>query len=214
MVSFEWHPGMSLSQKQKSIASLHQAAREQCQGIEKILEISSKSLEDLGVRSSAFNLKWLSSVANFPISVECAFQGSKVFLNGGPFTDLYEARPIDAKRDVRLRSSGNLKAFDFDGGNWPIEPQTAFYDWLYISALRENPEIADAILSFDGFTDIEFNPKKSINCQAYSAALFCSLYKQGMVDEVLEKRETFLNYCRSLDVSNARQDDTIQGSLF
>jgi hypothetical protein len=51
---FEWHPGFSKSQAQKSIASLHCAAAEA--GIAPVLEISSKSPDPLGVSLSAFNL--------------------------------------------------------------------------------------------------------------------------------------------------------------
>jgi len=51
-VDFKWHPGMSKSQKQKSILSLHESA--QNQGISSILEISSKSDVELGINLSAF----------------------------------------------------------------------------------------------------------------------------------------------------------------
>lgn len=212
-VSFQWHAGMSLLQKQKSIVSLHEAAKSQLPGVKKILEISSKSHEMLGKQLSAFNLTWNSPVTGFPISVECAFQGSKVFSEGGPYVDLYEADPRDAKRDERLRSSGSLTSFRFAGADWPIEPQTVFYDWIYLAALRENPDLANATLCYDAFTDIEFNPKKSINCQAYSVALFCSLHEQGKLDDALGSAAKFLNYCQSLTVNNSRQDDTRQGRL-
>jgi len=33
--------------------------------------------------------------------VENAFQGSKVFKNGGPFSELYFADPIKIKKDIR-----------------------------------------------------------------------------------------------------------------
>jgi hypothetical protein len=41
-VDFTWFPGMSVSQKQKSIDSLHEAATN-LPNVDKILEISSKS---------------------------------------------------------------------------------------------------------------------------------------------------------------------------
>lgn len=46
-VEFEWFPGMSISQKQKSIDALHQAVKKTL-NIETVLEISSKSRESLG----------------------------------------------------------------------------------------------------------------------------------------------------------------------
>ena len=46
-------------------------------------------------------------------------------------------------------------------------------------------ELADEITNYNGFTDIEFNPKKSINCQAYSAALYSSLQHSGLLKKSL-----------------------------
>ncbi|WP_048965387.1 DarT1-associated NADAR antitoxin family protein, partial [Escherichia coli] len=54
-VDFPWAPGMSKTQKQKSIRALHAAANEQ--GVNSLLEISSKSEDELGVKLSAFNLR-------------------------------------------------------------------------------------------------------------------------------------------------------------
>ena len=71
-----------------------------------------------------------------------------------------------------------------DGVKYPTKPETAFYDWIYITALRQNKELADYLLQFDGFTDIQFNPKRSINCQAKSAAYYVALVKTGQIDNV------------------------------
>ena len=65
----------------------------------------------------------------------------------------------------------------------PLIPKTAFYNWLYINALLENPELAQKVLEYDAFTDIEFNPGKSLNCQAEAAALFVALNRQGLIDQ-------------------------------
>ena len=81
-IEFQWYPGFAKSQAQKSIKSLHQAT-----DISPILEISGKSAEPLGVSLSAFNLLIL--IENDRMSVECAYQGSKVFEKGGPYKDLY-----------------------------------------------------------------------------------------------------------------------------
>lgn len=72
-------------------------------------------------------------------------------------------------------------------------PRTAFYDWLYLSALNQNKNLALHLLNFDGFTDIEFNPAKSINCQARAAALFVSLVRRNMLDDVLSSKDGFLS---------------------
>ena len=76
---------------------------------------------------------------------------------------------------------------------WDLDPKTAFYDWLYLHALNQNEELALHLLSFAGFTDIAFNPKRSINCQARSAALYVSLHKCGLLTEALSGRQAYLN---------------------
>ncbi|MBF0256706.1 MAG: hypothetical protein HQL47_09670 [Gammaproteobacteria bacterium] len=188
MVTFEWHPGMALSQKQKSIRALHQSA-----GLAgPLLEVSSKSENPLGRALSAFNLS-LRSEAGLSAPVECFFQGSKQFRQGGPFTDLYQARPIDAKRDERLKVSGDLQAFVFSGMAWPLQPQSAFYDWLYLNALQQQPRLMEAVQGFAAFTDIEFNPKVSINCQARSVALCVALHQSSLFEDALRSPTAFLD---------------------
>lgn len=189
-VEFTWHPGFALSQKRKSIASLHAAAEDA--GISPLLEVSTKSPEALGRALSAFNLK-VDSKAHGPIPLEAAFQGSKVFGGGGPFTDLYEAEAQTAKRDPRLRSCGAVVGFRFEGEDWPTEPKTAFYDWLYLNALARRPDLRSEILGFQGFTDIEFNPDRSLNCQAASCALFVALTRGDLLEAALRDQGSFLH---------------------
>ena len=187
-VDFEWHPGFAIVQKQKSIRSLHDAVRDQGIIEGNMLEISSKSPEALGRSLSAFSLTLKNE--NWPsCSVECAFQGSKVFERGGPFSDLYLASSREAKKDARLTNSGILVRFSLAGEDWPINPRTYFYDWLYINALVQNQELAEGLIDYKGFTDIEFNPAKSINCQAHSAALYVALKKSGKLESVLASKE-------------------------
>lgn len=190
LVEFRWHPGMAKSQKQASIRELHDSARAQL-SLGKILEISSKSEERLGVNLSAFNLRYpMENGTAAP--VEVVFQGSKVFENGGPYTDLYEVKSITAKKDKRILSSGELVGFQLEGIDWRLSPRRAFYDWVYLSALFENRELADQLVTFDAFTDIEFNPKKSINCQAHSAALYKKLVEVGELENAMASQDSFL----------------------
>lgn len=175
--NFVWQAGLSLTQKQKNIINLHDAVRRDSHYQNaRILEISSKSKDLLGVRLSAFNLTI--KYKGYARSVESVFQSSKVFRDGGPYTDLLLKASVEAKRDLRLKNSGPLIKFMYDGQEWEIEPKTMFYDWLYIQALLENPYFADQLLQYDAFTDIEFNPQKSINCQAHAAALYVALKKR------------------------------------
>lgn len=189
-IEFKWFPGMSISQKQKSIESLHEAANRK--GITSILEISSKSKENLGVDLSSFNLK-IRTRKNRLITVESAFQSSKIFEKGGPYKDLLGASSREAKKDERLRNSGRLIGFEIFDKEFPLIPRSFFYDWLYVNALSNHQEMCIQIIDFNAFTDIEFNPKKSINCQAYSAALFVTLKSNKRINEALEAPESFLN---------------------
>lgn len=188
-LEFEWYPGFAKTQAQKSIASLHNAAK--IKGINPVLEISSKSRDKLGIELSAFNLK-LTHKGKY-LSVECAFQGSKVFEQGGPYTDLYGASSRDAKTDERLKNSGKLIKFIFFDESFPTIPMTVFYDWLYIVALWQNPQLAQQILAYRGFTDIVFNPKRSINCQARSAALFIALNEKNEIENIANDKEYYIN---------------------
>ena len=188
-IEFQWYPGMSVKQKQRSIDDLHRKANEN--GCKKILEISSKSLEPLGVELSAFNLKTISIKNNVEFTVETAFQSSKIFENGGPYRDLLSKSPREAKMDPRIRNSGNLLGFRFFGVDFPTTPLTFFYDWLYINVLIKNNSLCDKIVEYETFTDIEFNPEKSINCQAFSAALFVSIVKNKIDYENIRDPKVF-----------------------
>ena len=48
---------------------------------------------------------------------------------------------------------------------------------------------------YTAFADIEFNPKRSINCQARSVFLFQGLRAAGVVDRALGSADAFLRVC-------------------
>ena len=186
----KWHGGFSPLQKQKNIRELHAVAT--ARGYTPALEISTKSEELLGRRLSAFHLKVHSDrIGDIPL--ESAFQGSKIFEKCGPNTDLYNVEPRIAKRDPRLRNSGRIVGFSFDGVDFPNTPRTAFYDWLYINAIFEYRDWLGPRLSrYAAFTDIEFNPQKSDNCQARSCALFAALLAVDLLDGAVDSPTAFL----------------------
>lgn len=188
-VDFPWHPGMAPSQKKKNVLELHQAARSR--GLLKLLEVSSKSEMEIGRRLSAFHQKVI--VGGRPYPLESVFQSSKEFEFGGPYLDLLSADPREAKRDPRLQNSGKLRRFYFGGEYFPLSPPTVFYDWLYFSAIFPEREWLRRLEQVDGFTDIEFNPARSVNCQARSCALFVSLEKRGLLDEAMSSFASFLS---------------------
>lgn len=184
-IAFKYHTGFALSQKRRSIASFHEAVGHACPG-SSILEVSTKSAEAVGVAMSAFNLRTAGLDGSRERPLENVFQSSKVFELGGPYRELLEVPPADAKRDPRLRSSGRLVWFDCGGQRWDTVPATLFYDWLYVGALWRNPKLAEQAARYDCFTDIEFNPARSVNCQARSAAMFASLWRLGLAKRAAE----------------------------
>ncbi|OOB77149.1 MAG: hypothetical protein BEN18_11160 [Epulopiscium sp. Nuni2H_MBin001] len=99
----------------------------------------------------------------------------------------------EAKTYEKLKTSGELAKFQYNKVDWELEPKTLFYDWLYINALSLdiNKHLANKLLEYDAFTDIEFNPEKSINCQAYSAALYVSLFRRGLLQQALRSSEEY-----------------------
>ena len=52
-------------------------------------------------------------------------------------------------------------------------------------------KLSKQIIEYDAFTDIEFNPTRSINCQAQAAAIFVSLYRKGLLQEALLDIDSF-----------------------
>lgn len=204
---------MAVSQAQKSIRSLHDAAQKKLH-VDKVLEISSKSTQELGIRLSAFNLMIKTLKYEREFSVECAYQSGKVFERGGPFTDLLRKNSIEAKKDPRLLTHGRLIKYRFFGTDWGLEPRTAFYDWLYLNALHKHPELATQVLQYHAFSDIAFNPERSINCQAYSAALYVSLHERGLLtSDVLRDQASYLRVIGDMKVSSARENTVIQDQI-
>lgn len=164
---FTWFPGFALSQKQKSIASLHEEIL-RIHPDAKILEVSTKSQSGTGETFSAFRLTYQGHF------LENLFQSSKLFEHEKIYPDLLEVPPKEAKRDPRLKNSGALLGFRWnDGTFWEIETGTAFYDYLYLKAVKDSrkPEEIQEIRDYQYFTDIVFNPAKSRNTQARSVAI-------------------------------------------
>ena len=196
-VRFEWHGGFALAQKRRNVDSLHRAVA--AQGMAgSLLEVSSRSDHPLGRHLSAFNLEVPLRALGRLIPLESAFQGSKVFEASGHQPAIYSMAGRDAKRAARAYDDAGelLVEFNFEGESWPLEPKTAFYDWLYLRALLEFSAdwraLADELAEFAGFTDLEFNPKRSFNCQARSCALFVALAAIGDVQEFTQGRDAFL----------------------
>jgi hypothetical protein len=205
-----WHSGFAPSQKKKNIEALHKAA--ETAGYSPLLEISTKSDEKIGQRLSAFSLRVKTKeVGDIPL--ECAFQGSKIFEQGGPYKDLYRTDPRQAKRDSRLQVSGKLIGFEFESFLFPIEPKTAFYDWLYITAIFPHREWLSRLHRYTAFTDIEFNPIRSINCQARSCALFLALKYRNLLEGAAASPTDFVETLTHYSYHPALHEPTKQSAL-
>jgi hypothetical protein len=202
---------MALKQAQRSVAALHSAAKQELPHVHRLLEVSTKSESELGTKLSAFNLFITTVKHEQTFSVESAYQASKVFERGGPYDDLLHMKSIDAKRDPRLVQSGRLIGFRFFGREWKLEPRTAFYDWLYMNALHRRDDLASEVLQYDAFTDIAFNPERSLNCQAYAVALYVSLSRRGLLStDTLKDPEAYLDVVRHATANNAHENSTPQ----
>lgn len=189
LIEFDWHMGMSFQVRQRSVISLHEAAKKA--GFKSVLEASSKSNELIGTKLSAFLL-----TNDEGIPVENLFQSSKYFYNGKQFSDLLTKTPKEAKTDIRLKESGSLQKFVYNDHDYPLEPKSLFFDWLYISVLFHsacNEKLKNDFLKlkFDAFSDIEFNPKKSFNCQARTLSLIVSLSNNGLIEDFLKEPVDF-----------------------
>ena len=58
----------------------------------------------------------------------------------------------------------------------------------------KNSNLIDEINNFDAFTDIVFNPKKSINTQARSVAIAKTLYNRNQFSDIrMNEFQAFFN---------------------
>ena len=184
IVEFTYVKGMAFSQKCKNVLSFHSSIQKQFPSA-KLLEISTKSYNPLGVALSAFNL----TLDGCPI--ECLYHSSKVFTDGTDFEFLKTYLPRDAKRYVRENGDRVLKCYRYNGKEISLDTRTLFYDFIYICALMQHPEVSSVLVEYDLFTDIEFNEKKGLNCQARSCAIYSYMLRTGSVDKYMGSMEDF-----------------------
>jgi hypothetical protein len=171
---------------------MHSAIKERFPSA-KILEVSSKSEDLLGVSLSAFNLAF--NYCGKRTTVETAFQGSKVFQNSGPYRDLLEVPSWEAKKDPRLTSNGLATGYldEYDIFH-TLGTDTKFYDMLYLNALSQNQILIEDLSIYDTFTDIEFNKTKlglqtgkSFNTQARACAIAAGIYRKAGLQGILNQ---------------------------
>lgn len=206
---FTFHSGFALAQKQRNIKAIHE--KFYCKYPDKkVLEVSTKSPELFGTQLSAFNVMY--NLNGSEVSLESIFQGSKVFENGGPYHDLYKVGPVEAKKDLRIKESGLIVGFDLAGRIFASDPKDYFYNWIYSSAIYSHFDYINKCREYDAFTDIEFNPNKSYNCQARTVAILRGLMKADKLDIAMESPEAYLDIVYRISSDNLIKAE--QRSLF
>ena len=184
IIEFDYIKGMAFSQKQKNVLSFHKSIQERFPN-KKIIEISTKSQSPLGVELSAFNLK----LDGYPF--ECVFQSSKIFEGGIQYEHLLYEEPKAAKSYIKENVSLPVIGFKYKGEFFETYPFSMFYDYMYISALLQSKKNLEDIANYDIFTDIEFNEKKQINCQARACAIYAYMLRLSKVEYYMSSKERF-----------------------
>ena len=169
-ISFKWISGMSYSQKCKRRDSLANEISK-LYDIKRWLEISTKSDKDIGVKLSALNLILKTSTGSD--SVENIYQSSKV---------------ID---------DGKIVSFKYNDCIFENEPTGMFYDYIYMYAFLQNKDLIHDFIQYDIFSDIEFNPNKSLNTQARAAAIFKTLCDNHSLG-IIKNQDDFKRYYKSI----------------
>ena len=194
---YDYYGGFSLAQKKRMIEAFHKKIRLDNPN-SKPIECTTKSDSEFGFKLSAFNLKLTLADGNkYP--VECVYQASKVDMNGSNNPDWLAIHPREAKENAK--ALGPLKCFRLDGVEFPLftnDCGSIFYDYIYIKALSENPDVAKELLNYDCFTDIL---AKSINgkpqgfaCVARACALYKIVVANADLDNVLKDYHNLLKY--------------------
>ena len=184
IISVAYVKGMAFSQKCKNVLSFHSSIQMQFPSA-KILEVSTKSYNPVGVALSAFNL----TLDGCP--VECLYHASKVFEDETSFEFLKDCSPREAKRYIRENGQKPLKCYKYEDKEISLATGTLFYDYIYIRALMQHPEVSSALIGYDIFTDIEFNEKKGLNCQARACAIYSYMLRTDTVQKYMSSMEKF-----------------------
>lgn len=246
-IEFDWHSGMSWQVRQRSSDAMHEAILQRYSkyGLkpDEILEVSTASHDyEVGQALSAMNLIYVDPETQESYPVENWFQSSKTFVKDGiergPYRELLGIRlakryvnPHPDKKTVEQHKGdmlfdniqreivgSQMSCFKMSGAEYPLLPRSAFYDYLYVSALcqPQNRSLAEGLMQFRVFTDIMFNPgtgkNKKFNTQARSCAIFASLAKRDKLDASIESFNAFVRIV--MYDPDPKFDCDIQPSLF
>lgn len=150
----------------------------------RVLEISSRSDEEIGRSLSAMRLPAARSDDERRLPVESIYQAAKCYGEQGPGEAL--SNGFNAKRhDRERRRAGGLTGFEHGGTFWPTGSGSAFYDQLWIKAAADGGnELTGRLEGYDGFSDQFHRPGQSVACQARAAAILVGLERAGRLQSV------------------------------
>lgn len=208
-VEFEWVKGLPSLQNAIENALALQKRAEECLGDQsRVIEVSRAGTiaRDL----SAFRLQ-LSVLPNHRLPLEVVYQSAKVWDTDSECKDLLTVDLQGVSGSRRAKKAANskrvekttLKSFCLRIGEvqqaFATKPFDAFYNWLYITTLRQphNHELVESVLNSIehletariGFCDVFFKSEDKLgaryNCQARAVALFVGLMRSS--PEALER---------------------------
>lgn len=227
-VAFEWEKGRpSLANARRNAAKLAEAAREQLNI--RVIEISRAAVAGQELKAeydklSAFKLRVL-IIDRKQLPLEVVYQSAKVWEGSGDEQVDLAQKDLKgvkggrvAKKEANAQRASRARLIKFRikindlFGDFPIHPEDAFYNWLYILSLRQehNKKLSDAILKeveetkLDGigFSDIFFKKKDKLgvryNCQARAVAIFVGLYFADRDSEDRKKMDEIFPSDKSL----------------
>lgn len=207
-VELAWAPGQAASQKILNSKAIQETWLEKHPG-KTILEVSTKSELPLGQALSPFNLNLYIPDLHKSFPIENIYEASKVFKKGGPYVDLLGLKPAEARRDERLKTSGEIVHFRLQDKQFPADPVVLFYTWIYARALKAQPGIAKEMLKYDAYCDVEYNPKKGFNCQARACAIYNSLAKLNLLDQI-DSFDDFKNLFLAEDITEIKEQSHLK----
>lgn len=183
-IEFKWHSGFSVGQKRKSVEELHREFNKQYPG-KNVLEVSNASLHPLSGELSVDTLR------NEDGGVSSILLGSQMFVKGGPFPSMYVKSLEEVKKDPQLKKSGKLIAYNYKEGTFRVHDNNKFFHWVIVNVLYTRPDLAEKVIKFDGFTDINYNPNKPSDSLAESLSIFKMLSETGRLDYAMQNGRTF-----------------------
>lgn len=187
-VTFPWSNGSKHQNIQAILDTFHDVYPEV-----PALEVSLASSQPEGVAAAAMKLPLHLEELGQDVPVGIVYEASKVFENGGPYTDLLQCSRQKVQKDARLQQSGRCTGYRLEGAEFSAEPHPyAFFNWLYGCALRQAPEKAEGVLKFGAFSDLNLGSSKmDRNSPARAAAVYAGLAAAGKL-ACLDSYEAFV----------------------